>query len=137
MNTIKKRHASKKKHKVVTPSGTIVHLTKGQKDYADGKFKNPQAPLIEIAKAAYPNQSQNTLAQIVNQNEKNTAISIYSNEQVSKAVSTIHELMDSGRDSVRLSASQDVLDRTHGKARQITEVKTTSLSISIDLTGEE
>jgi hypothetical protein len=39
------------------------------------------------------------------------------------------------KDSVRLSAAQDILDRNTGRATQKTEVTTTRLNININLSG--
>lgn len=58
---------------------------------------------------------------------------IYLQEHVEKARRTIVSLTDSDKDEIRLRASQDILDREHGKATTVTEVKSTGVTINIDL----
>ena len=128
--------ASQKKITVITQDGTPVQLTPNQKAYADGKLQAPHGTsLIKIAAEAYPNAKQSTLSQIVNQNEKNKSIALYSNEQVEEAKKTVYGLLKSEKDTVKLAAAQDILDRNIGKAIQRTEVASTSLQIGIDLTS--
>lgn len=130
------QHASKKKDEYTTKSGAKVYLTRQQKDYADSKLTaKPGTPLTAAAREAYPNAGQDTLRQIVNANERNKDVAIYTSEQVTKAKKKVIELVDSQREDIALRASVDVLDREHGKAVQ--QVQTTSrvMTISIDLTN--
>lgn len=60
---------------------------------------------------------------------------LYLNEHVNKAKATIVELMDSEKDDIRLRASTDVLDRTHGKAIQQIQQTTVGVTLNIDLTS--
>jgi hypothetical protein len=60
---------------------------------------------------------------------------IYLEQHRKKARDTIVELMDSEKDDIRLRASTDVLDREHGKATQRTEVTSTGIVLTIDLTN--
>lgn len=60
---------------------------------------------------------------------------IYLNEHIDKAKQTIVSLMDSEKDDIRLRASTDVLDRSHGKATQRVEQHTQGISLNIDLTS--
>lgn len=126
--------ASKKKYKVKTPSGNIVKLTKQQKKYADEKLAHPDKPLIEIAQEVYTNASKATASQIVNQNEKNKDISIYSEEQVNRAALTVVEIMNNpkSRDETRLKAADSVLDRAIGKPKQVTETHSTNLNLNVE-----
>lgn len=60
---------------------------------------------------------------------------LYLNQHIDKAKQTIVELMDSEKDDIRLRASTDVLDRTHGKATQKVEQTSVGVSLNIDLTS--
>lgn len=63
------------------------------------------------------------------------ASQIYLQEHISKAKETIVELMSSDKDDIRLRSAVDILDRTHGRATQRTEVQTTGITLNIDLTS--
>ena len=125
--------ASRKKREYTTQSGHIVKLTTNQKSYADIKLANPDLSLVQVAKQSYPNANDDTARQIVNVNEKNKDIAIYSEEQSNKAILTVVELMDSTKDDIRFKAATDILDRTHGKAvqRQITQNTNTNLNVEV------
>lgn len=131
-----KTKLSQKKHKVVTKSGRIVNLTHAQKAYADGKLAHPDKSLIAVAKEAYPNAKDNTLSQLVNHNEKNKDISIYSSQQAHKASLTVVELMDSKKEDVRFRAATDILDRTYGKATQKQVTQNTNINLNIEASKE-
>lgn len=62
---------------------------------------------------------------------------IYLEQHITKARNKVVELIDSPKENIALMASQDVLDRERGKARQVTEVRSTSLALTIDLTGDD
>lgn len=93
--------------------------------------RNASAAYKQIHPAASDLTARNNASQLL---KKPEAI-IYLQAHTDKAISTVVELMDKGKDNVRLAAAQDVLDRTHGKAKQTTEVTSTSVAFSIDLTG--
>lgn len=59
----------------------------------------------------------------------------YRDSAVSKAKSKIVELVDSSNENTALKASQDILDRTEGKAIQKTENTTRTLEVKLDLSG--
>lgn len=128
--------SSNKKYKVITKSGVIVQLTKAQKRYADEKIANPDKPLVASARVAYPNQNEDTLRQQVQANEKNLDITIYSDEQSSKAALTVVELMDSNKEDVRFKAATDILDRTHGKSIQRQQTQNTNLNLNLEVSKE-
>lgn len=60
---------------------------------------------------------------------------IYLKKHTDKARETVVQLLDSEKDDIRLRASTDILDRTHGKATQRTEVTTQGITLNIDLTS--
>lgn len=129
--------ASKKRIPVVTKDGTTVLLTKQQKQYADLKAQRPHDSLASIAAEVYPRANPNTVRQIVNQNEQNKNIAIYSNEQVQDAKNLIHSIVNNpeSKDRDRLTASIDVLNREYGTPTQRVEHQTTGVQFTIDLSG--
>lgn len=138
MNNMNKQYKPRqKKITVITKDGQELQLTPNQKAYADLKAQFPNRSLASIAAEVYPNAQPETVSQIVNQNEKNTSISLYSNDQVNNAKSTVLEIMGDKNNKARdrLTAAFDVMDRNLGKAIQKTEVSSTSLNINIDLSG--
>ena len=60
---------------------------------------------------------------------------IYLQEHTDRARETIVELLNSDKDDIRLRSATDILDRTHGKAKQVTEVTSTGITLNIDLTS--
>jgi len=128
--------ASNKKYKVVTKSGVVVRLTEAQKSYADTKLANPKMSLSTVAKEAYPGAKDNTISQIVNMNEKNKDIAIYSDEQSNKAIRTVVELMDDDKADIRYKAATDILDRTYGKAVQKAVTQNTNYNIDVTASKE-
>lgn len=131
-----KSKSRQKKIQVPVKDGYVM-LTPNQKEYADLKMAEPKASLVSLAKQAYPNAAYNTLRQVVRQNEANTSIALYSNKQLADAKTTVYEIMQDKevKPRDRLTAAFDIQDRTVGKAIQRTEVLSTVLDISIDLSG--
>lgn len=60
---------------------------------------------------------------------------IYKATAVGKAKRRIVALVDSGNENIALKASQDILDRTEGKATQKTESVNKTVEVKLDLTG--
>lgn len=60
---------------------------------------------------------------------------IYKDSAVRKAKKKIVSLIDSDNEQIAIKASQDVLDRTEGKATQKTEQTSRTVHVSLDLTG--
>lgn len=60
---------------------------------------------------------------------------IYKASAVGKAKRRIVSLVDSESESIALKASQDILDRTEGKAAQKTEHLSRTVEVKLDLTG--
>ncbi len=60
---------------------------------------------------------------------------LYLDAHIDKAKQTIVSLMDSEKDDIRLRASTDILDRSHGKAVSTVVNQTTGIMLSIDLTS--
>lgn len=62
-------------------------------------------------------------------------VQIYKNSIIKKAKRRIGTLIDSTNESIALKASQDVIDRTEGKAVQKTESTQKTVSVKLDLSG--
>lgn len=61
--------------------------------------------------------------------------SIYKASAVGKAKRRIVSLVDSDNENIALKASQDIIDRTEGKATQKTESVNKTVEVKLDLTG--
>jgi hypothetical protein len=110
-----------------------------------GLKKNSKAVLDIIAgqqaknhaqayKMIYPKASDNTARSNAYQLLQKTSAQIYLQQHINKASETVVDLLNSEKDDIRLRSAQDILDRTHGKAKQITEVTSTGVTLNIDLT---
>ena len=66
---------------------------------------------------------------------KKDNVKIYKDSAVAKAKSRIVTLVDSPNDNIALKASQDILDRTQGKAIQRNERESSTVHVSLDLNG--
>lgn len=66
---------------------------------------------------------------------KKPNVQIYSNAVVKKAKTRIGSLVDSSNESIALKASQDIIDRTEGKAIQRNETTSKTVTVALDLTG--
>jgi hypothetical protein len=62
-------------------------------------------------------------------------VQIYKESAVKKAKTRIVTLIESQNESIALKASQDVLDRTEGKAIQRNETTARTVEVKLDLTG--
>lgn len=60
---------------------------------------------------------------------------IYTSAAVGKAKRRVVSLVDSSNESIALKASQDILDRTEGKAVQKSETLNRTVEVKLDLTG--
>jgi hypothetical protein len=66
---------------------------------------------------------------------KKPSVSIYKASIVKKAKNKIGLLIDSDNESIALKASQDVIDRTEGKAIQKNETTSKVVTVKLDLSG--
>ena len=62
-------------------------------------------------------------------------VQIYKDSAIRKAKARIVTLVDSDNENISLKASQDILDRTEGKAAQKTENVSRTVEVKLDLTG--
>ena len=62
---------------------------------------------------------------------------IYLEEHITKAKNKIVQLVNSEKEDISLRASQDIIDRTSGKATQRQEIMSKNIDIIIDLSGNQ
>jgi ribosomal protein S20 len=79
------------------------------------------------SRATARNNASKTLAK--------TSVRIYSDSIVRKAKTRVGQLVDSENESIALKASQDIIDRTEGKAQQKDSDKSRTVTVKLDLTG--
>lgn len=89
--------------------------------------------VTEAYRQVHPDATDNTARSNAWKLMQKPEAHIYLQQHIDKARNTIVSLTDSDKDEIRLRASQDILDREHGKATTVTEVKSTGVTINIDL----
>ena len=87
-------------------------------------------------KQVHPNASDVTARTNVHQLLKKPESQIYLQKHINRATNRIVELVNSDKDEIALRASQDILDRTQGKAIQQVQTTSQSISVNIDLTTD-
>lgn len=80
-------------------------------------------------------ENRTTAASNVHQLLKKPEAQIYLEKHIRKARNTIVSLLDSEKDDIRLRSADSILDRQLGKATQRTEINTTGVTLTIDLTS--
>jgi phage terminase small subunit len=115
---------------------TQTKLTRKQQAFVQHLLDNPKDSGTKAVLATYNTKSENTAAVQAHDNLSNPKILAILGNAAEAAQNRIVELMHQDKDK-RLSfdASRDVLDRTFGKATQRIESTSTSVGITIDLTG--
>lgn len=83
----------------------------------------------------HPNASDITARNNVSQLLKKPEAQIYLQRHIDKAKAKVVELIDSDKEQIALAASESVLDRVLGKATQRTEVTSTGITLTIDLSS--
>jgi phage terminase small subunit len=135
---MKPKTGSRKKEQYRTKDGMFTpKLTRKQKAFADHLLDNPKHSATEAAQQSYLVSDRNTAKSIAAENLTKPAIQLYMNQHIDKAKETVVNLLDSEKDEIKLRASQDILDRSHGKATQRTEVKQQSVNINLTFDNAE
>jgi phage terminase small subunit len=119
-------------------------LTKKQKAFADNLIKGNGNKTQAVVDAGYEVKDRLVARNIAVENMANHGIQTYlakhSDTVENSIISTINRYKDSSElDEVReaMTNARWVHDKVHGKAVQKTEVSTKSVSILIDLSGQE
>lgn len=120
-------------------STKVKPLTRKQKAFADTLINNPKLSATQAALQTYgePNKptTYQTAQQIAHNNLTKPNVQLYLQEHVDKAKYRVLTLVDSDKDEIALRASQDILDRSVGKAVQRVEQHSTSVNLNLDLTS--
>lgn len=107
-------------------SKQILDIIAGQ-----GKERNATKAYKEVHPTASDNTARNNVSQLL----KKPEAQIYLQEHINKASKKIVQLVDSKKEEIALRASESILNRELGTPRQVTENRSTSLNITIDLKG--
>lgn len=113
-------------------------LTRKQQAFVRHLLDNPKDSATEAARQAYNVSSDNSASLIASENLRKPQIMAYLENYSTKAEHTIVKHMVQDKDK-RLSfdAARDILDRLHGKATQRQEVKSTSVTVNVNLTSDD
>lgn len=133
-------------------------MTGKQKVFSDAILNNPTITGIEaVQKAGYKVKNRHTAEVIASENLRKPEIMAYLSNHVDKAQTVVVEAMGATRKqygfnpdtksmelvgedddhAIRLRAADSLLDRIYGKAKQSVEIQSTTVSISIDLSGTD
>lgn len=107
-------------------SKTILDIIAGQ-----GKEQNAKKAYLEVHPNAAPTTAESNVSQLMAKPEAQ----IYLQEHITRASNKVVELVDNEKPDIALRAAQDVLDRSHGKAKQQVDMNTTGVTLTIDLTS--
>ncbi len=92
-------------------------LTPKQKKFADKYIETGNA--TEAAAESYDVANRNVAQSVGSENLAKPMIQIYLEEHVDKAKAMIFQLsQEANNEAVRLQASKDIIDRTHGKSQE-------------------
>ena len=125
-------------------------LTRKQKAFADQLIANPTMSGKAAALKAYGNIAPGTAEQVAHYNMKSPLVQAYMQKHSELAQEAMLELLANSRQfakggdrdgaayaGVAFNIAKDIMDRVHGKATQKIEQQSTSVTISIDLSGVE
>lgn len=115
--------------------GQTLGLKANSKKVLDVIAGQTKKNAAQAYKEVHPNASDVTARTNAYKLLQKPSAQIYLQEHISNARETIVELMNSSKDDIRLRSAIDVLDRSHGKAIQRSEVHTEGITLSIDLTS--
>jgi hypothetical protein len=116
--------------------GIYSIMTTREQKLVDLLQENPKLSQTEAYLQVFPTNNRNAARAQAAKALAKPSVQIYKSTWVNKAKKRIHELSTGARsEDVSLRASQDILDREFGKSRQQVDLHTTSVSLSIDLTG--
>lgn len=107
------------------------------KEFLDLLATDPKIDQTEAYLATHKTTNRNTARSEASKTIAKPSSQIYLKKHVSMAKRTIVDIaMNSDKDETRLKASQDILDRTDGKAIQKTINQNTNLNLNIEASKE-
>lgn len=110
-------------------------LKVNSKKILDVAVSKPEMNQTEAYKAVHVNASDVTARTNAYKLFKKPEAQIYLQQHIEKAKNKIVSLVDSDKEEIALRAADSLLDRSLGKATQRTEVTTTGITLTIDLTS--
>lgn len=114
----------------------MKQLTKKQANFVKELLSDKKVSATEAARRSYNVTSDNSASLIASENLRKPQILAHLSANSERAEAKIVELMSSAKkEEVQLQSAKDILDRVHGKATQRTEVTTTGVTLTIDLTS--
>lgn len=125
----------------LTPEQERVLLAKSlrlkpkTKQFIDELLNNPKISQTEAYIRTHRTENRSTAGSRASELVKKRSVQIYSNATVGRAKKRIASLIDTTNESIALKASQDILDRTEGKAIQKTETTSKVVEVKLDLSG--
>lgn len=105
------------------------------KEFVDLMQADSKLSATEAYIRTHQTESRATARANASKLQAKASVQIYSDSIVKKAKTRIGSLVQSPNESIALKASQDVIDRTEGKAIQKTENSTKVVHVSLDLSG--
>lgn len=112
-----------------------LKLKPKSKAVLDEILNNPKISKTEAYMKVHSTNNRNTARAAVAKLTAKPSAKIYSDRAVGKAKRRIVELVDSSNESIAVKASQDILDRTEGKAIQRSENLNRTVEVKLDLSG--
>jgi len=105
------------------------------KAYVDKLLDNPSMSQTQAYIETHDTNSRKTAVVEASKLLSKPNVAIYKDSAVRKAKSRIVSLVDSDNENIALKASQDIIDRTEGKAGHKDEQLSRTVHVSLDLTG--
>ena len=105
------------------------------KQLVDTLIENPKLSQTEAYIQIHGTNNRNSARATASAILAKPNVSIYKDSAIRKAKTRIVSLVSSDNEGIALKASQDILDRTEGKAVQKTENTSKTVEVKLDLTG--
>lgn len=113
----------------------VMKLRPKTKAFADKLLTDPKISQTQAWLATHNTTNAASAAVSATQILSKPNVQIYMQEHIDKAKQRVVTLVDSDKEDIALRASDSILDRALGKATQRTEVQTTGVTLTIDLTN--
>lgn len=113
-----------------------LHISSKTKAFYDELIDNPKVGVREAYKKHVGDSTSELQASVNASRLKNSDnYEIYKASAVGKAKKRIVQLVSSDNESIALKASQDIIDRTSGKAVQKSDITQRIVEVKLDLSG--
>lgn len=112
-----------------------LRLKPKTKEFVDTLLSNPKLSQTEAYIRTHATNNRKAASVEASRTLAKPSVGIYKASQVAKAKKRIVSLVDTDNESIALKASQDILDRTEGKAIQRNETTSRVVEVKLDLSG--